>query len=441
MLDVFKDYQLDGRDIVILGKGPSLDSIDRYNLVPHCTIGLNHVCRDIPVSVAHVIDLDVLDQLGDKLLTNCQALFMPYYPHLGWRPHAFLRLIDLLESHPILKQMKDRIYGYNLSTASQMINLKWNDSPFVWASHFSAEAVVNLLGKLGVKRIRTLGVDGGKGQSNRFSDLSNINSGGYDAEWDGIRKSIIKYGIDYSPIHLDSPIRVFIGAGEAQLIPALVLKHSILKYATMSIDVRIMSDWTHPTPISPSNRPRTPFSFQRFMIPEHCEYKGRAIYLDSDMLVFSDIKQIWSATTESAVLTMRRDDIDKHRAKYSAFLMDCSKTDWSICNIINCLDSGSLNYDECIFHLSLGQTIEDGFDQEWNSLEEYTEGKTKLLHYTEMYNQPWLSNPSHPLGHLWFKELKETVASGEITIQLLKSHIANRWIQPKCLEVLNDPAV
>ena len=48
-----------------------------------------------------------------------------------------------------------------------------------------------------------------------------------------------------------------------------------------------------PTPATPANRPRTPFSFQRFLIPELCGFKGRGIYVDSDMQVFEDIRGLW----------------------------------------------------------------------------------------------------------------------------------------------------
>ena len=47
-------------------------------------------------------------------------------------------------------------------------------------------------------------------------------------------------------------------------------------------------------PLAVENRPRTPFSFQRFLIPELCGYSGKAIYLDADMQVFRDIRELWN---------------------------------------------------------------------------------------------------------------------------------------------------
>lgn len=450
LLDFFKDYKWDKCPFLILGKGPSFrdtteEERDTYNI-----ISLNHACRGSYADIAHIIDMDVVDNLGESLLDDCIYLVMPYQPHLGYRPWKDLTLDDLSQKQPTLIKLREagRLFGYNLSTWTQ----PWNDSPMVDAVYFSAEAAVSLIANLGCKKIKTLGIDGGKEQSPLFSDLPNINSWrGYDLQWKGIRRSIKEYGLNYSPLGVDSPCRIFIGAGEQQIVPALVLKHSILKHATMSVDVTIMNDWTHPMPKDAKNLPRTPFSFQRFMIPEKCNYEGHAIYMDSDMLVFADVKEIWQAPTSKAILVMRNDDIDKHRAKYSVYKIDCShhRFAWHpISNLVSDIDNDVLSYEDLVFNFRPWQTkgqfvdwvdehIESGWNPDWNSLEEYTEGKTKLLHYTEMYNQPWLRNPDHPLSYLWFNELKELVKEEPHILNIIQEHVKQGWLLPKCLEVLN----
>ncbi len=37
----------------------------------------------------------------------------------------------------------------------------------------------------------------------------------------------------------------------------------------------------------------TPFSMFRWFIPEHCEYKGKAIYMDADMVALRDLGELW----------------------------------------------------------------------------------------------------------------------------------------------------
>lgn len=431
--DIFDSYRTSDK-YLILGKGPTLDQLGTLDTTGYQTVSLNHVVREHPVHLAHTIDLEVVDQVGEKILTNCDYLVMPYIPHLGHRP-TDMTLEELANRHPIISKMaqEDRLFGYNLSTSMRKVG----STPVVKARHYSAEAVVDLLAKLGVKHIRTLGVDGGANQSQKFSDLKNYNTQrGYDLQWTGIRKTIQRWNVDYAPLGVESPIRIFIGAGDAQLIPALVLKHSILKHATMSVDVTIMNTWTHPMPKDKRNWPRTPFSFQRFMIPEKCNYQGHAIYMDSDMLVFGDVKDIWQAPMEDSVLCMRGSDTDKHRAQGSVFKVDCSDIpQWKISSLVNALDKGAITYDWLVF--DQWNMAPNGWNPNWNSLEEYIPGQTKLLHYTEMYNQPWLRNPSHPLGHLWFSELREAVSDGSIDRTLVTDHVAKGYILPVCQQKLD----
>jgi len=435
----FFSLPYDGKPILVCGKGPSFSKqrLLEQDIVHFSKVTLNHCIREIEAEFAHVIDFDVIKDCQEAIYKNAKYLVMPYYPHFGCRAVPEVPLSKIVESHEFLKKMdkEGRILCYNLSTVGPMHRV--GNSPVIKAKAFSAEAVVDLMAKWGARTIRTVGVDGGNQQSSSFSDLQNLNNEhGYDRQWRGIRKTIQKFNLDYAPIGVESPIRIFVGAGEKQIIPAMVLKHSILKHATMSVDVTIMSDWTHPMPKDPRNRPRTPFSFQRFMIPEKIS-GGMGIYMDSDMVVFGDVKEIWTEPTNEGLLTMRHDDIDKHRAKFAVCRYDGYLYHPTIKEIVDGLDSGKWTYEDVVFdfkHEIMG--IRDGFNPDWNSLEEYTEGKTKLLHYTEMYNQPWLVNPNHPLGYLWFNELKESISDGSIDREIVEDHVSKKWLLQKCLEVL-----
>jgi len=435
MLDFILDYKTDKKKALILGKGPSLDRLPDYDTSDFLTIGINHVGANHRVDIAHVIDFSVIDECGDKLYQNAKVLVMPYHPHFGFRPSSHLKLEEISKSHTLLSKFREegRLYAYNLST----IRYIYGDSPVIKAKYFTSEASVNLCDKLGLKEIRTLGIDGGRERSKEFDHLDNVNAErGYDAQWQGIRKTIQESKINFGPLGVESPIRIFIGAGNQQIVPALVLKHSILKHATMSVDVTIMNEWTHPMPKDRMNQPRTPFSFQRFMIPE--KNSGRlGIYMDSDMLVFGDVKEIWTEPTREGLLTMRNDDVDKHRAKFAVCRYDSVLAHPTIKDIVDGLDSGKWTYEDVVFdfkHEFFG--IRDGFNPDWNSLEEYTEGKTKLLHYTEFYRQPWHVNSNHELGYLWFKELQEAVSDGSISRELVCDHVKRGWLLPKCEEVL-----
>jgi hypothetical protein len=434
--DFFTDYKTYKNQALLLGKGPTFRPPTENERESYLTIGLNHTIRETPVDLALIIDIEVINQLGEKLRGNALALAIPYWPHFGFKA-GLMRLEAIASKHPIVSRMakEGRVFGFNLSTHPVVVN----KSPIVKAKHYSAEAAVNLLGHLGIKTIRTLGIDGGVEQSKAFDDLTNYNKErGYDLQWAGIRQAIQSFHLDYAPFGAESPIRVFVGAGEKQLIPALVLKHSILKHATMSCDVTIMNDWIHPMPKNKKNWPRTPFSFQRFMIPEKIQ-GDMGIYMDSDMLVFADVKEIWTEPTREGLLTMRNDDVDQYRAKFAVCRYDGAVYHPTIQEIVDGLDSGKWTYEDVVFdfkHEVMG--IREGFNSYWNDLENYTEGKTKLLHYTFMGTQPWRCAKEHPLGYLWFNELREAVMGGSIHGFLVAEHVKKGWILSKCLEVLDD---
>ena len=53
-------------------------------------------------------------------------------------------------------------------------------------------------------------------------------------------------------------------------------------------------------PIDVQSRPRTPFSFKRFFIPQLTT--GRAFYMDSDMIVFDDMGKLLESNFDGADL-------------------------------------------------------------------------------------------------------------------------------------------
>ena len=73
-----------------------------------------------------------------------------------------------------------------------------------------------------------------------------------------------------------------------------------------------------PIPCDPRNRQKTPFSFQRFLIPEVRGYRGLAMYLDSEMLVFDEIGALFERDFGDAnVLAVPRET--------SVLLLDCEQ--------------------------------------------------------------------------------------------------------------------
>lgn len=433
--DWFRETQT-GTDAtwLILGKGPSFAKRADYDLSQFKLLSLNHAVREQPVALAHVIDIDVIAACADVLEANAGAVVMPWYPHVN-NAVGTETLAKAVERVPVLKRLSEqgRLLWYNLFTAPKAHGTE----PVVPVRWFSAEAALNLLSMAGVKRVRSLGIDGGAAYSPHFDDLKDktlLNNGheSFDRQFAEIAKTIARTGIDYAPLDVESPVRVYVGTTEDQMLSVKVLEYSIRKHASMTVEVFPMhlAPVRVPQPADPANRPRTPFSFQRFLIPELAGYRGRAVYVDSDMQLFRDIRQLWTQPFEGAdLLAVTKPGDSERRPQFSVMLLDCEALRWDIREIVAKLDSSELNYEKLMYRMEVARSIRADISPVWNSLEAYEPGRTALVHYTDMPTQPWVSRDNH-IGHLWVRDLLEAIDSGFITKEYVQEHVARGWVRP-----------
>lgn len=234
-------------------------------------------------------------------------------------------------------------------------------------------------------------------------------------------------------MHSHGPIKVFIGSSPSEWLPAKVLEHSMRSRTTHALEVMRLyeSDLEIPLPQRKDCGPRTPFSFQRFIIPELCSYQGRAIYLDADMLVFGDIHTLWSMPMDGNQLLSVKSLDEKHGSQFSVMLLDAEKLDWDIKQIVNSLDEGSMTYNQLMYEFVIAPKRASNIGNEWNSLEHYS-SDTKLLHYTDMVMQPWISLVN-PLKDIWVKELVNAISTQFISLEELKYQISMKNVRPSLL--------
>lgn len=456
--DWFREQDGSRAPWLLLGKGPTFSHAASVDLRAWRTFGLNHVCRDLPVDVAHAIDLDVIDQCGSRLLTQAGVVVMPWRPHVAdpHRPDWVRRkahvvsprtLEQLAETHPVLRQLArdGRLLWYNLSTAPDARP----GAPIVRVRHFSAVAALNLLALAGARTVRSLGIDGGDAYAPDFADLAQVTrlAGGqrsFDLQFAEIGRTLVTHPVSYAPLNASAPIRIYVGATEAQELPVRVLEHSVRRRTPMDVQVTPLyrTGIAIPEPRSAANRGRTPFSFQRFLIPEAAGFAGRAIYLDSDMLVFEDMSPLWRQDFgEAEVLGIRTQARDA-TARFSVLLLDCDRLRWRIPEIVAALDEGRFDYAQLLYEMSWGPRVEGTIDARWNRLDSYQAGDTALLHYTDVHRQPWVST-EHPLGYLWMRELFEALEDGFITPAEIEAAVAAGHVRPslgaQVRERIEDP--
>jgi hypothetical protein len=233
-----------------------------------------------------------------------------------------------------------------------------------------------------------------------------------------------------------SLVRVFVGAEPAQGLALDVLEHSIRKHTELEVSVEPLwraverSGIRIPRPKQRRNQPRTPFSFQRFAIPQLCDHAGRAIYLDSDMQVFSDIRELWDWPFDGAdLLSVQEDPSSKRRSQFSVMVLDCASLGWDVRSLVEGLDVGRYSYEELIYGMVAARSPTASLPPRWNSLERYTKNETSLVHYTDMSRQPWLT-VDNPLCGLWCEGLLDAIADGFVSREFVAQELRRGWVRP-----------
>ena len=125
-------------------------------------------------------------------------------------------------------------------------------------------------------------------------------------------------------------IRIFVGCSangedaEAQAMLEYTLRH----YATEPVEINWMMlsrDPASPWYSDPKKNAgwntimwATPFSVFRWAIPHVCNFEGKAIYMDVDMIARTDIAKLWNQEIPKAILW-------KDEKNSCVMLMDCAK--------------------------------------------------------------------------------------------------------------------
>ena len=410
------------RPWVILGKGPTFDRRGDFDLGQFNRLGLNHAAAELAVDVAHVIDVDVVRDCGERLLATARWLVMPRYPHLRSAPSE-RRLEDWFDDVPALRafEKEGRLVWYNLLGTRPE-----GQSPVIGVRFFSSEAALNILALLGARTVKTLGVDGGRSYAQAFAAVAGdtlLANGqpAFDVQFEQLRTIAAEHGIDVRP--LVEPFRIFIGTDNSQIVAHRVLEYSIRKHASVPVEITPMLEVATPEPVKPENKPRVAFTFTRFVIPKLCGFQGRALYLDADMLVFGDIAELAEMPFDgNQVLCTSQAEPPAIWRGYPSFkpgrhtavlLLDCSELEWDVDEIVGGLDEGRYSYEELVHQLCVVDRVGDTLPVEWNHLEHYEPGVTKLLHFTNVPTQPWKSD-ANPLGEVWLSWYREAVEAGAV---------------------------
>lgn len=245
--------------------------------------------------------------------------------------------------------------------------------------------------------------------------------------------------------------RVFIGSGEASRIERKVLMYSLLKHGKDKVDIYVFNG-THNTVEPPIGDPFpaplslkakyanvTEFSNYRFLIPELCAHEGRAIWLDSDMLVLADIGELFNTPMHEAAILARSEaygGTSQALWGLSVALFDCSRVSFAMDAHMADIENGVYTYSD--LHqmspafLRKHPVAMGALDPQWNVFDRCDSG-TKLIHYTNLFTQPW-KFPGHRHASLWFRYFEEARTAGVVTDEDIDLSKARAYVRQDILD-------
>lgn len=140
----------------------------------------------------------------------------------------------------------------------------------------------------------------------------------------------------------DDVIKVFIGFDKLESVAWHTMAHSILRQSSRPVAI---------IPVNLSNfagffeRPRDPkqsneFSFSRFLVPYLCDFRGYGIYFDCDMMVRTDIAEIFHAVEQNpgkALYVVKHDYEPRNDSKFlNTVQHKYPRKNWSSVVLWNC---------------------------------------------------------------------------------------------------------
>ena len=218
-------------------------------------------------------------------------------------------------------------------------------------------------------------------------------------------------------------MKVFVGYDPREDIAYQVCKHSIVRRQPnaevrplIQRDLRDSGWYTRPEDKLAS----TEFTFTRFLVPELMNFKGWAVFMDCDMILTTDIKELFDqANDQYAVMCVQHDYTPKEGIKMDGQRQTIyPRKNWSSVVLFNCghpsnaaLTQDLVNNPElngAYFHRFSWLNDEEigSLDHTWNYLVGVYDDmeKPNLIHYTS--GGPWFENYRDCEFHdLWKAEL------------------------------------
>jgi len=206
-------------------------------------------------------------------------------------------------------------------------------------------------------------------------------------------------------------LRIFIGWDSRFPEPADVLSYSLIKHSSIQLEIRYLK--LDDLGLKRQHDPlaSTEFTYSRFLLPHLCNFHGKALFLDNDMLCLGDIREIDQLDMGPYALRVVQHD---YQPANTVKMYGCPQTsyprkNWSSMMLMDCaklkLWSKEVVESQTGAYLHRFQDIPDAqigeLPKTWNTLDTMDES-TKLIHYTN--GGPWFDEyRGHRFAGIWFR--------------------------------------
>lgn len=193
-------------------------------------------------------------------------------------------------------------------------------------------------------------------------------------------------------------IRVFVGCdpNNCDLEQMMVLDYSIHKHTSAAVEIIWMqlsgdpdSYWySNPKTGAGWNTSKwsTPFSGFRWAIPEYCDYSGRAIYMDADVVILDDLAKLWQHPITAKAIVAAKTKADMTRL--CTCIWDCEKAK-GVIPAVEQLRQDADSHKKMMKLLKKNQRLIEPYQDSYNSVdgEDLAIDAIKILHYSDMGTQ------------------------------------------------------
>lgn len=193
-------------------------------------------------------------------------------------------------------------------------------------------------------------------------------------------------------------IRVFVGCdpNNCDLEQMMVLDYSIHKHTSLPVEIVWMqlsrdpdSYWySNPETSEGWNTTKwdTPFSGFRWAIPEFCNYSGRAIYMDTDVVILSDLAELWEHRIDGQSIVAAKTKAKKPRL--CTCVWDCNRAK-NILPPVESIRKDPDGHKKIMDLIKKNPKLLESFSDSYNCIdgENLAVKDIQILHYSDMGTQ------------------------------------------------------